>query len=40
MPKQIQVKNTKGGSYVFEVLDVDVFVLGEFLVFRVCFGRP
>ena len=27
-------------SYVFKVLDVDVFVLDEFLTFRVCFGRP
>ena len=35
-----RVKNTKGGSYVFEVLDVDVFVLDEVLAFRVCFGRP
>ena len=32
-------ENTKG-SYVFEVLDVDVFVLVEVLAFRVCFGRP
>ena len=29
-----------GGSYVFEVLDVDVIVLDEVLAFRVCFGRP
>ena len=33
-------ENTKGGSYVFEVLDVDVFVLDEVPAFRVCFGRP
>ena len=33
-------KQQKGGSYVIEVLDVDVFVLDEFLAFRVCFGRP
>ena len=39
VPKKT-VKNTKGGSYVFEVLDVDVIVLDEFLAFRVCFGRP
>ena len=36
--KKIRVKNTKGGSYVIEVLDVDVFVLDEVLAFRVCFG--
>ena len=40
MPTKIRVKNSKGGSYVFEVLDVDVFVLDEILLFRVCFGRP
>ena len=28
----------KGGSYVIEVLDVDVF--DEVLAFRVCFGGP
>ena len=39
VPKKIRVKNTKGGSYVFKVLDVDVFVLDEVLAFRVCFGR-
>ena len=33
-------KHQRGGSYVFEVLDVDVFVLDEVLAFRVCFGRP
>ena len=37
-------KNPSGkhqrGSYVFKVLDVDVFVLDEVLAFRVCFGRP
>ena len=37
VPKKIRVKYTKGGTYVFEVLDVDVFVLDEFLAFRVCF---
>ena len=40
VPKKIRMKNTKGGSYVFEVLDVDVSVLDEFVAFRVCFGRP
>ena len=35
VPNKIRVKNTKGGSYVFEVLDVDAFVLGEVLAFRV-----
>ena len=40
VPKEIRVKNTKGGFFVLEVLDVDVFVLDEFLAFRVCFGRP
>ena len=39
VPKEIRMKNTKR-SYVFEVLDVDVFVLDEVLAFRVCFGRP
>ena len=38
VPKKIRVKNTKG-SFVFEVLNVDVFVLDEVLAFRVCFGR-
>ena len=38
VPKKIRVKNTKGGSYVIEVLDVDVFVLDEVLAGRVCFG--
>ena len=33
-------KHQEGGSYVIEVLDVDVFVLDEVLAFRVCFGRP
>ena len=37
VPKKIRVINTKG-SYVFEVLDVDVS--DEILAFRVCFGRP
>ena len=37
VPKKIRVKNTKGASYVIEVLDVDVFVLDEVLAFRVCF---
>ena len=37
VPKKIRVKNTKG-SYVIEVLDVDVFVLDEVLAVRVCFG--
>ena len=32
-------KHQREGSYVFEVLDVDVFVLDEVLTFRVCFGR-
>ena len=40
VPKKMRVKNTKGGCNVFEVLDVNVFVLDEFLAFRVCFGRP
>ena len=40
VPKKIRVKNTEGGSYVFEVLNVYVFVLDEVLAFRVCFGRP
>ena len=31
---------TPKGYYVFEVLDVDVFVFDEVLAFRVCFGRP
>ena len=30
----------RGGTLVCEVLNVDVFVLDEFLAFRVCFGRP
>ena len=39
--KKIRVKKSKrGGSYVIEVLDVDVFVLDEVLAFRVCFGGP
>ena len=40
VPKKIPSENTKRGSYVFEVVDVDVFVLDEVLAFRVCFGRP
>ena len=38
--KNSSEKHQGGGSYVFEVLDVDVFVFDEFLAFRVCFGRP
>ena len=30
----------QGGIYVFEVLNVDVFVLDEFPVFRACSVRP
>ena len=33
-------KHQRGGSYVIEVLDVDIFVLDEVLAFRVCFGGP
>ena len=31
-------KHHRVGSYVIEVMDVDVFVLDEVLAFRVCFG--
>ena len=34
------MKDTKGGSLIFEVLDIDVFDLNEVLAFRVCRGRP
>ena len=40
VPKEIQGKTPNGGFYVFEVLDVDVFVLDDVLAFRVRFGRP
>ena len=40
MPKKIRLKNTKGETYVFEVVYVDIFVLDELLAFRVCFGGP
>ena len=33
-------KHQKGESYVFEVVNVYVFVLDEILAFRVCSGRP
>ena len=33
-------KKNEGGSYVIDVLDIDVFVVDEVLAFRVCFGRP
>ena len=38
--KKLQKSRIVRGSYVFEFLDVDVFVLDEVLAFRVCFGSP
>ena len=38
VPKTIRVKNNKGWSYVFEILDYDVVVFDEVLSFREHFG--
>ena len=39
VPKKSNEKyRGEGVTYVYEVLDVDVFVLDKFLAFRVCFG--
>ena len=40
VPNKNPSEKHQRGSYVIEVLDVDVSVLDEVLAFRVCFGGP